>query len=243
MLSISFYENAVNTALWLGREKIYTGDQLSNLNNSVDKLLFSCRRRTDYKKIFEIVFANKTSYFNQWQEMKNSAAKSDVVQKDAFTDSFVTLISKIKTGKNIPSDFAVKNREVFEYIIATMDTPAILKLVPYLERSKEQKFLLEKYFINAFDRHKLNTSVAHLSIAGDLAARYTKDLKENEKLYDAYKKLFLDGIADKDENVSLLCADYYFRITHGNEKDIEQGKKVFSRYWPNLRPVVQNEKI
>ena len=241
--SASFYEYAVNATLWVTSQKIYSGKQISDIENAIDKLLFSYRHKTDYKKVFELVFANKTTYLNQWKEMRNSAAKSDVVQKDAFADSFVTLISKIKTGKNIPADFDARNVEVFEYIMATMDASAILKLIPYLEKNGQQKFLLEKYFTNAFEKGKLNSSTAHLSVAGDMASRYLTDLKENPKLYKAYKKLFLSGISAKDDNASLLCADYYFRITEpGDKKSIEQGWKDFSTRWPDLRSIPQNRK-
>ena len=99
---------------------------------------------------------------------------------------------------------------------------------------------MEKYYISAFGKSKYNFSVAHLSVAGDIAARYLNDLKNNPKLYNAYKKLFFSGISNKNDDVSLLCADYYFRISDPNDKKaIENARKDFFGRWPNLRPVAQ----
>lgn len=243
--SVSFYETAVNAALWMTAQKIFKGTQASDVEKAIDKLLFSCRGRSDYRSIFELVYANKTTYLNQWNEMTNAAAKSDVKQKDAFIDGFVTLIAKINGSKKQqrPHDFDKKNHAVFEYIIASADAGAVLKLIPYLESCKDQKFLLEKYYVHTFANRKLNSSLAHAAVAGDIASRYITDLKANKKLYEAYKKLFIDNISSKDNDLSLLCADYYFRlIDTGDKSALERGKREFSARWPHLRPVVPNKK-
>jgi hypothetical protein len=130
--------------------------------------LYSARNRKDYKQIFELVYANKTSYLNQWEEMIKAVRKADIVQKDAFIDSYITLITKISSGKNIPHNFAAVNNEVFEYILASIDAPAVLKLIPYLEQQKQQKFLLNKYFYHTFRNSRYQTSVPHVAIAGDI---------------------------------------------------------------------------
>lgn len=238
--SVSFYATAINAMLWMTTQKIYDKSKNNDLLNAIDKLLFSCRHRSDYKRIFELVHANKTSYLNQWSEMINAAGKSDVKQKDAFIDCFITLITRINADKvkNVSKDFNARNLNVFEYIIASMEPAAFLKLIPYLEKQKEQNFLMEKYYYHAFVNNKNRNSMAHLAVAGDLASKYISDLKQNKKLFAAYKKLFLDGIPSKEDDVSLLSADYYFRITTAEDKAvIERGRKEFASRWPNMRPI------
>ena len=237
--AISFYKNAINASLWMISNKVYDQKKSRELENAIDKLLYSARNRKDYKQIFELVFANKTSYLNQWEEMIKAVRKADIVQKDAFIDSYISLITKISSGKNIPHNFAAVNNEVFEYILASIDAPAVLKLIPYLEQQKQQKFLLNKYFYHTFRNSRYQTSVPHVAIAGDIAYKYLKELNADKRLYGAYHKLFFKGISSKTDDLSLLCADYYFRITSGKDKaSIERGKKEFAIRWQNMRPLL-----
>ncbi len=241
--SAEFYETAINSTLWMISKKIITGNNAEDLSNSIDKLLFSCRKRSDYRKIFQNVFSNKNSYTNLRLEMLNAVNKGDIDRKDDFVDCFILLISKFDGNAKIQSDskFKEENMNAFEALLSSLDSKTILKIIAYMETKKEPQFLLEKIFFHCFRKNNCKKSIPHITIAGDLAYKHLYYLQKNPSLYQDYRNLFLEGISSKDDNLSLISADYYFRIaTSGNSKEKDEAYALFSTRWPNMRTIPNN---
>lgn len=240
--SAAFYETAVNAGLWMISKRLFNPQKVQDLKNAMDKLLFSGRNRSDYKQIFEFVYANNRTYYNQWLEMRNAVTQGNIRIKGDFVDCLVKVITKIESFSKLKADerkkFTVRNLEMFEKLFASQDTAAILKMVPYLEKKKQIDFLLADYFLYTFEKGKKHASVAHVILAGDLSSRYIKNLRKNPDLYKAYLKLFAQGVASKDNDMSLLCADYFFRIIGTADADLEDHVRAeFNSRWPNLRNI------
>ena len=240
-----FYENSINVALWMIAKKNVKGKNAENLSAAIDKLLFSCRSRSDYRRIFTSVFSNKDSFQNLLSEMRQASAQGNIAEKKDFADCYIALLGKLDGNVQLASDpnFRAANLKVFGELLSSLDSAAVMKIIAFLEGKGEVDFLLCKLYEYFFETNKRNSSLPHLILAGDFASRHLPQLEKNFSLYQSYLRCFSSGMNSKDDDVSLACADYYFRLAKAKpDTRLDDNRKTFLKRWPQLREIPGNDK-
>ena len=140
-------------------------------------------------------------------------------------------------------NFRAANLKVFGELLSSLDSAAVMKIIAFLEGKGEVDFLLCKLYEYFFETNKRNSSLPHLILAGDFASRHLPQLEKNFSLYQSYLRCFSSGMNSKDDDVSLACADYYFRLAKAKpDTRLDDNRKTFLKRWPQLREIPGNDK-
>lgn len=234
--SPAFLDAAVNTALWMIDQRTVSGKNAAELAESIDGLLFSARTRPDYKTVFGSVMANREDCAALRRIMLSAAASGEIAAKGDFIDCLFSVLEKqekASPGKTDPQ-YDADNLKALDRLLSSLDGRTVLKIAAYLERKGQPVFLVDRLYAHCLARKKTPPPFAYVVIAGETGSRNRKLLAGNPELNKALLRFFRDGIANSDDALSLLCADYYFRLAAaGSERDAALAD--FSARWPGLR--------